>query len=77
VETRRHKKIEADFFKNIWFNTVLTRKQIYENLDFFTLLQKKIFKSIYFSKYDHCSSFPNRGDLQIDMKKRRHNLRFT
>ena len=35
---------------------------LYENLDliiiFFTLLQKKIFKTIYFSKYYHCSSLP-------------------
>ena len=50
---------------------------LYENLDFFTLLQFFLSKTIYFSKYYHCSSFPNRGDLQIDMKKRRHNLHFT
>ena len=34
---------------------------LHENLDliiiFFTLLQKKLFKTIYFSKYYHCSSF--------------------
>ena len=29
---------------------------------------------IYLSKYYHCSSFPNHGDLQIDMKRRSHNL---
>jgi hypothetical protein len=42
---------------------------LYEHLEliiiFCTLLQKKIFKTIYFSKYYHCSSFPNCGDLQI------------
>ena len=31
----------------------------------------------FFSKYYHCSSFPNRGDLQIDIKRRSRNLRFT
>jgi hypothetical protein len=36
-----------------------------------------LFKTIYFSKYYHCAAFPKRGDLQIDMKKRSHNLRFT
>jgi hypothetical protein len=51
---------------------------LYENLDliiiFCTLLQN-CFCLIYYSKYYHCSSFPNRGDLQIDMKRRSHNLR--
>jgi hypothetical protein len=34
-------------------------------------------KTIYFSKYYHYSYFPNRGDVQVHMKRRKQNLRFT
>jgi ABC-type Zn2+ transport system substrate-binding protein/surface adhesin len=38
---------------------------------------KKLRKTIYFSKYYNYSSFPNRGDMQVHMKRRKQNLRFT
>ena len=36
-----------------------------------------VLELFFFSKYYHCSSFPNRGDLQIDIKRRSRNLPFT
>ena len=35
-----------------------------------TKRNKKLGKTIYFSKYYHYSSFPNSGDVQVHMKRR-------
>ena len=36
-----------------------------------TKINKKLRKMIYFSKYYHYSTFPNRGDVQVHMKRRK------
>ena len=46
------------------------------NLDLITIFSTLFKKTKLFNKYYHCSSFPNRCHLQIDTKKRSHNLRF-
>ena len=59
--TRRKEVIIYDLLSFDFIYVLGFKCYLYENLEliiiFWTLLQKKIFKTIYFSKYYHCSSF--------------------